>query len=245
MTGESEVALVTGASRGIGRAIVEEFATAGYAVAFTYAANAGKARELVECLRSRGCKVNAYQADVRDFARAGEVVAQAQQELGPITVLVNNAGIKRDGAFASMDPGAWHDVIDTNLNGTFNYCRVLMREFIRRGGAVINVASVGGQIGVPGQANYCASKAGVIGFTKALAKEVARFGVRVNAVAPGYIDTEMTASMDENARKKLLAQIPLGKPGSARDVAGIVLFLAGGAAAYVTGQVWTMDGGVA
>lgn len=245
MTSPSKVALVTGGSRGIGRAIVEEFSGAGYAVAFTFAANEEKARELVDCLRSRGGSADAYQADVRDFARAQEVVAQAQQELGPIAVLVNNAGIKRDGAFSLMEPEAWHDVIDTNLNGTFNYCRALMRDLIRGGGSVINVASVAGQNGVAGQANYCASKAGVIGLTKALAKEVARFGVRVNAVAPGYIDTDMTGSMDENARKKLLAQIPLGKPGSARDVARTVLFLAGDAAAYVTGQVWTMDGGLA
>ena len=241
----SKTALVTGGSRGIGRAIVEEFFNAGYAVAFTFASNGEKARELVDCLRSRGGNVNAYQADVRDFARAQEIVAQVQQELGAIAVLVNNAGIKRDGAFVLMDSAAWQDVIDTNLNGTFNYCRAVMRNFMRRGGAIINVASVAGQVGVPGQANYCASKAGVIGLTRALAKEVARFGVRVNAVAPGYIDTDMTASMDENARKRLLGQVPLGKPGSARDVARIALFLAGDAAGYVTGQVWTMDGGLA
>jgi 3-oxoacyl-[acyl-carrier protein] reductase len=244
MNGPPKVALVTGGSRGIGRAIVEEFSNAGYAVAFTFSANSEKARELVECLRSRGGSVIAYQADVRDFSRAQEVVAQAQQEIGPIAVLVNNAGIKRDGAFNLMQLDAWHEVIDTNLTGTFHYCRAVMRDFIRRGGSVINVASVSGQIGVAGQVNYSASKAGVIGLTKALAREAARFGVRVNAVAPGYIDSEMTGSMDENARKKLLAQVPLGKPGSAGDVARIVLFLAGDAAAYVTGQVWTMDGGL-
>lgn len=244
MTSPTRVALVTGGSRGIGRAIVEEFSNAGYAVAFTFASSAANAQELVDCLRSREAAVIAYQADVRDFARAQEVVSQAQQELGPIAVLVNNAGIKRDGALSLMQLDAWHDVIDTNLNGTFNYCRAVMRDFMRRGGSVINVASVGGQTGVAGQVNYCASKAGVIGLTRALAREVARFGVRVNAVAPGYIDTEMTGSMDENARKKLLAQVPLGKPGSARDVARIVLFLAGDGAAYVTGQVWTMDGGL-
>jgi 3-oxoacyl-[acyl-carrier protein] reductase len=239
-----KVALITGGSRGIGRALVEEFSAADYAVAFTFAASADKSHELVECLRSQGRNAAAYHADVRDFALAQEVIAEAQRELGPISVLVNNAGIKHDSAFSLMTFEAWRDVIDTNLTGTFNYCRGLMRDFMRRGGSIINVTSIGGQIGVPGQANYCASKAGVIGLTKALAKEVARFGVRVNAIAPGYIDTDMTASMEENARKKLIAQIPLGKTGSAREVARIALFLAEDTASYVTGQVWTLDGGM-
>lgn len=240
-----KVALITGGSRGIGRALVEEFSAAGYAVAFTFAVNAEKARALEECLRSQGREAAGFCADVRDYSRAQEVAAEAQQRLGPISVLVNNAGIKRDGSFSLMDPAAWHDVIDTNLTGTFNYCRALMRDFIRRGGAVINVTSVGAQIGMAGQVNYCASKAGVIGLTRALAREVARFGVRVNAIAPGYIETDMTASMDENARKKLVAQVPLGRTGSVCDVARIAVFLAGDAASYVTGQVWTMDGGLA
>ena len=236
--------LVTGGSRGIGRAIVEEFSAEGYAVAFTYATNGDAARQLVDCLLSRGRTVGAYQADVRDFARAAEVVEQTRTELGPIDVLVNNAGIKRDGPFNFVDESAWHEVIDTNLGGTFNYTRVLMREFIRRGGCVINIASVSGQIGMPGQTAYSASKAGIIGLTKSLAKEVARFGVRVNAIAPGFIETDMTSSIDENVRKKLYAQIPAGKPGSARDVARIALFLAGDSAGYATGQVWNVDGGM-
>jgi 3-oxoacyl-[acyl-carrier protein] reductase len=245
MTPDEKVAFVTGGSRGIGRALVEEFSSAGYAVAFTFSASTEKARELVDCLQSQGRDVNAYQADVRDFSRAQQVVAEAQRELGAITVLVNNAGIKRDGAFNLMTPEAWHEVVDTNLNGTFNYCRALMRDFVRRGGCVINVTSVAAQIGVPGQVNYCTSKAGVIGLTKALAKEVARFGVRVNAIAPGYIDTDMTASIDENARRKLISQIPIGKTGSPHEVARIAVFLAEDTTSYVTGQVWTMDGGLA
>lgn len=244
MTAARKVALITGGSRGIGRALVEEFCAAGYAVAFTFAANSEKARSLVECLQSQGHTVNAWQADVRDFSRAQEVAGEAQRELGPVSVLVNNAGVKRDGAFNLMAPEAWHEVIDTNLNGTFNYCRALIRDLTRRGGSIINMTSVGGQMGVAGQSNYCASKAGVIGLTKALAKEAARFGVRVNAIAPGYIETDMTASMDENARKRLLAQIPLGKTGSAHEVARVALFLAEETASYVTGQVWTMDGGL-
>jgi 3-oxoacyl-[acyl-carrier protein] reductase len=236
--------LVTGGSRGIGRAIVEEFSEAGYAVAFTYRTNGARAQELVDCLQSRGRTVSAYQADVRDFARAAEVAEQVQKEIGPVAVLVNNAGIKRDGAFSLMDPEAWHEVIDTNLGGAFNYTRVLMRDFIRHGGSVVNVASVSGQIGLSGQTSYSASKAGIIGLTKSLAKEVARFGVRVNAVAPGFVDTDMTSSIDENVRKRLYAQIPMGKPGTARHVARIVLFLAEDTAAYVTGQVWTVDGGL-
>jgi 3-oxoacyl-[acyl-carrier protein] reductase len=236
--------LVTGGSRGIGRAIVEEFSAAGDAVAFTYSQNSDAARQLVDCLTSRERTVSAYQADVRDFARAGDVVEQVRADLGAIDVLVNNAGIKRDGAFTMMDESAWRDVIDTNLGGTFNYTRALMREFIRRGGCVINITSVSGQIGMAGQTSYSASKAGIIGLTKSLAKEVARFGVRVNAIAPGFIDTEMIASIDENVRKKLYSQIPMGKPGSARDVAKLALFLAGDSAGYATGQVWTLDGGL-
>ena len=229
------VALVTGGSRGIGRAIVEEFAAAGYQVAFTYAGNQAAAATLADIAK-------AYQADARDFARAEQVICETQDALGPIDVLVNNAGIKRDGALHNMDPAAWREVIDTNLTGTFNYSRALMKHLIRRGGSVINVTSVSGIIGMAGQTNYSASKAGVIGFTKALAREVARFGVRVNAVAPGFIDTDMTASMDDNARKKLYAQIPLGKAGTAKQVARAVLYLAG--EEYITGQILTLDGGL-
>jgi 3-oxoacyl-[acyl-carrier protein] reductase len=231
------VALVTGGSRGIGRSIVEELASAGYQVAFTYAGNQAAAESLASVAKS-------YQADSRNFARAEQVVADVQTSLGPVDVLVNNAGIKRDSALHNMDPAAWQEVIDTNLTGTFNYCRVLMKSLIRHGGSVINVTSVSGIIGMAGQTNYSASKAGVIGFTKALAREVARFGVRVNAVAPGFIDTDMTASIDENARKKLYSQIPLGKPGTPKQVARAVLYLASEDAAYITGQVLTMDGGL-
>jgi 3-oxoacyl-[acyl-carrier protein] reductase len=231
------VALVTGGSRGIGRAIVEEFAAKGYKVAFTYAGNQAAAESLSGV-------ATPYQADSRDFNCAEKVIADVQSVLGPIDVLVNNAGIKRDGALHNMDPVAWQEVIDTNLTGTFNYSRAVMKHLIRRGGSVINITSVSGIIGMAGQTNYSASKAGVIGFTKALAREVARFGVRVNAVAPGFIDTDMTASIDDNARKKLYAQIPLGKTGTAMQVARAVMYLASEDGNYITGQVLTMDGGL-
>jgi 3-oxoacyl-[acyl-carrier protein] reductase len=244
MSSAMKVALVTGGSRGIGKAMVEEFCAAGYAAAFTYSSNREAANALVECMRSQGRTAAAYQADVRDFGRAREVAAEAQKELGEIVVLVNNAGIKRDGSFVTMTPEAWADVIDTNLNGVFNYTRVLIKDLMLRGGAVINVTSVSGQQGMAGQTNYSASKAGIIGFTRSLAREVARFGVRVNAIAPGFIETDMTGAIDESVRKKLYAQIPMGKPGSARDVARLAVYLAGDAAGYVTGQVWAMDGGL-
>ena len=231
------VALVTGGSRGIGRAIVEEFAAKGYKVAFTYAGNRAAAESLADV-------AIAFQADARDFSCAEQVIADVQSGLGPIGVLVNNAGIKRDGALHNMDPAAWREVIDTNLTGTFNYTRAVMKHMIRHGGSVVNITSVSGIIGMAGQTNYSASKAGVIGFTKALAREVARFGVRVNAVAPGFIDTDMTASIDDNARKKLYAQIPLGKTGTASQVARAVFYLASEDAGYITGQVLTMDGGL-
>jgi 3-oxoacyl-[acyl-carrier protein] reductase len=231
------VALVTGGSRGIGRAIVEEFVAGGYKVAFTYAENQAAAETLQPI-------ATPYRADARDFARAEEVIARVQSALGHIDVLINNAGVKRDGALHNMAPEAWSEVIDTNLTGVFNYSRVLMKSMIRQGGSIVNITSVSGVIGMAGQTNYSASKAGVVGFTKALAKEVARFGVRVNAVAPGFIETDMTSAIDENTRKKLYAQIPLGKPGTPRQVARAALYLASEDAAYITGQVLIMDGGL-
>jgi len=236
-----KVALVTGGSRGIGRAIVEVFHGAGYQVAFTYSANDAAANAVVEQF---GISVMAMRADVRDFARAGEVVAETIAKYGPISALVNNAGIKKDLPLMKMDADSWRDVVDTNLNGTFNYSRNAIGGMLRTGGAIVNVTSVSGVIGMAGQTNYSASKAGVIGFTKALAKEVARFGVRVNAVAPGFIDTDMTSAIDEATRKKLYGQIPSGQPGTSEDVAKLALYLAGDDAKYVTGQVWNIDGGL-
>jgi 3-oxoacyl-[acyl-carrier protein] reductase len=236
-----KVGLVTGGGRGIGRAIVEEFSAAGYSVVFTYSSNANAASAVMEKL---GSNVTALQADVRDLERAQQIVAETVAKYGPISVLVNNAGIRNDVPLMKMDPAVWRDVIDTNLTGTFNYSRAVVGGMLRTGGSVVNVTSVSGVIGMAGQTNYSASKAGVIGLTKALAKEVARFGIRVNAVAPGFIDTDMTATIDENTRKKLYAQIPSGQAGTVGDVARLVLYLAGDEAKYVTGQVWNIDGGL-
>lgn len=241
---EARVALVTGGSRGIGKSIVEAFSEAGYAVAFTYASNAEAANALVADIESKGRLALGLQADVKDFARAAEVAAAVKAKFGPVTVLINNAGIRKDTPLMRMDLASWQDVIDTNLTGTFNYTRAVMGDLARNSGAVVNITSVSGVIGMAGQTNYSASKAGVIGLTKALAKEVVRFGVRVNAIAPGFIETDMTSSIDDAVRKKLYSQIPMGKAGSAEHVAKLALYLASGDAEYVTGQVWNMDGGL-
>jgi len=238
------VVLITGGSRGIGAAAVREFAAAGYGVAFTYSSDQPSAERLASAVTEKGGKALALQADVRDFGRAQVVIRETQQVLGPINVLLNNAGIRRDRALHNMDAAVWQEVIDTNLTGMFNYSRAIIGELIRRGGVILNMSSVSGVIGIAGQTNYSASKAGMIGFTKALSREVARFGVRVNALAPGAIETEMTASMDEAARKKLLANVPLGGLGTAQQVARMALYLASEDAAYITGQVFTMDGGL-
>lgn len=241
---EGRVALITGGSRGIGRAMVEEFAGAGYAVAFTWGSNREAADALVECIASKGGSAVGFEADVRNFERALEVVKETQEKVGSVSVLINNAGIRKDTPLMKMDPASWQDVIDTNLTGTFNYTRALIGEMIRRGGSIVSITSTSGVTGMAGQTNYSASKAGVIGFTKALAKEVVRFGVRVNAIAPGFIETDMTATIDEAVRRKLYSQIPMGKPGSARDIAKLALYLGGDDSQYVTGQIWNMDGGL-
>ncbi len=239
------IALVTGGSRGIGQAIVEELTRTGWKVAFTYSSSVEAAERIVAALQAEGLAASAFQADVRDFPRASEVVKQVEESLGPISLLVNNAGIKRDGPFMRMDPDRWKEVLDTNLGGTFNYSRSVIMGMIKRGsGAIINIVSVSGLIGLAGQTNYSASKAGVIGFTRALAKEVARFHVRVNAIAPGFIQTDMLSDIPDAARKAMFAQIPMGSPGSPWHVAQLVSFLAGEGAGYITGQVVPVDGGM-
>ncbi|HEY3132553.1 MAG TPA: 3-oxoacyl-[acyl-carrier-protein] reductase [Acidobacteriota bacterium] len=241
----NRVALVTGGSRGIGSAIVEELARSQWKVAFTYNSSEEAAKKIAAQLQEQGLAGFAYRADVRDHQRASEVVAEVQKSLGPIDLLVNNAGIKRDVALFRMDPSAWTEVIETNLGGTFNYSRAVIYDMIKRkSGSIVNVVSVSGMIGLAGQTNYSASKAGVIGFTKALSKEVARFRIRINAVAPGFIQTDMLSDIPEETRKRLFAQIPYGSPGSPRQVAQAVLFLAGDGAEYITGQVLPVDGGM-
>lgn len=237
-------ALITGGSRGIGRALVEEFARAGHSVAFTFNSNQEAANALVASLSTEGFTAKAYACDVRDFDAVQALVSQVEQDLGAITTLINNAGVRSDGAFFRMSAQAWKDVVDTNLNGVFHCCRAVGSGLIRRGGAIVNITSAAGIVGIPGQVNYCAAKAGVIGLTKALAKEWARMGVRVNAIAPGYIDAGMTEQMNPAKLDKLLAQVPMGKAGEARDVARLALFLASDAAAYITGQVLPVDGGL-
>jgi 3-oxoacyl-[acyl-carrier protein] reductase len=244
-THHGRVALVTGGSRGIGRAIVEELAHGNWNVGFTYSSSEEAANSVVAELRQQNFVVAAYKADVREFSRAAEIVAQVERDFGPVDLLVNNAGIKRDSALFRMSPDNWKEVIDTNLGGTFNYSKnVLLGMMKRKSGVIINIVSVSGVMGLAGQTNYSASKAGVIGFTKALAKEVARFQIRVNAVAPGFIETDMLSDMPEAARKSMFAQIPLGSPGSPKQVAQVVAFLAGEGSGYITGQVLPVDGGM-
>lgn len=236
---------MTGGSRGIGKAVVQELARSGWKVGFTYASNVEAATLLTAELRGEGRIVESWLADARDYKRATEVAAETETSLGPISLLVNNAGIKRDGPLVRMDPEKWKDVIDTNLGGTFNYTRSVLFGMIKRGsGSVINIVSVSGIVGLAGQTNYSASKAGIIGFTKALSREVARFNVRVNAVAPGFIETDMLADLPETVRKGMATQIPMGSPGTPEQVARVVLFLAGDSASYVTGQVLPVDGGM-
>lgn len=244
MTESGAVALVTGGSRGIGQAIVRELADDGWKVVFTYLGRRDAADALLADLADKE-RFHAMQADVRDFDRSAEVVAETQSLFGPIELLVNNAGVRQDEPLYRMSPEAWDLVVDTNLKGTFNYCRAVALDMVKRQvGAIVNVVSVSGILGLPGQANYAASKAGVIGMTKSLSREVARFNVRVNAVAPGFIETEMLEGIPEATLKKLYAQIPSGRPGTPEQVAKVVRFLAGRESAYITGQVVPVDGGM-
>ncbi len=238
--------LVTGGTRGIGRAIVEACAAAGASVAFTYRSSAETANALKSALEDAGTKALAVQGDAADFDAAQETVKQVLDAWGSLDVLVNNAGVARDNLLIRMTEEDWDAVIGTNLKSVFNFCKAAYRPMMkRRGGSIINLSSVVGVMGNAGQANYAASKAGIIGFTKSLAKELGGRGVRANVVAPGYVATDMTDALPEAAREAMLSGVPLGRPAQPDDIAAAVLFLASDAGAYITGHVLNVNGGMA
>ncbi|MCI8847892.1 MAG: 3-oxoacyl-[acyl-carrier-protein] reductase [Oscillibacter sp.] len=239
-------AVVTGGSRGIGRAVCLELARGGANVALCYAGNETAAQETAAAIEALGAKALAVRCDVSDAAQAESLVSQAVEAFGTVDILVNNAGITRDGLLMRMPEADFDAVISANLKGAFLCMKAVARLMIRRKyGRIVNLSSVVGLRGNAGQVNYAASKAGVIGMTKSLAKELASKGVTVNAVAPGFIETDMTAAMQEAARMAVQASIPMGRPGAAEDVAHAVAFLASEEAAYITGQVLAVDGGMA
>jgi len=240
------VALITGASRGIGAACADALAAAGYDIGIAYASDEPGALARAEAVRETGRQAAVFQADVSNEEAAGELVAAAEEKLGPIDALILNAGITRDGPALRMSDEDWSAVIDTNLSGAFYTARPALRGMLRRrGGSIVAISSVVGLSGNIGQVNYAAAKAGMIGMVKTLAREAAPRGVRVNALAPGYIATDMTAAIPEEYREKIMEQTPLGRLGTPEDVASAVVFLCSGDASFITGSVITVDGGLA
>ena len=241
-----QVALVTGASRGIGEGIARKFAEQGANVAFTYARSAEKAEALAAELSALGVTVKAYQSDAADFAQAEKLTEQVVQDFGRIDVLVNNAGITKDNLLLRLTESDWDAVVDTNLKSVFNLTKQVSRVMLKqRSGSIINMSSVIGEMGNAGQGSYAASKAGVIGFTKSVAKELGSRNIRCNAIAPGFVETDMTSYLKEGeAADKYKAGIPLGRFGTAEDIANVSLFLASDMGNYVTGQVISACGGL-
>jgi len=241
------VAIVTGGSRGIGKAIVLMLAAEGAKVVFTYSKSAQDAEALVgETGKLGGTPAIGLQMDVRNFDKAKELVEKTKANFGGLDILVNNAGITRDKALMMMSREEWQEVIDTNLNGLFNVTRNAIVTFLKqKSGSIVNITSVSGIIGLARQTNYAASKAGIIGFTRSLAREVAAYGIRVNAVAPGFIETDMLSGLKEEFRAKMLEHIPLSRLGEVGDVSRAVRFLLSESAGYITGQVLVVDGGLA
>ncbi len=239
------MAIVTGGTRGIGRSIVLAVCDEGADCAFTYAGNRAAAESLTEEVYRMGRRALPVQLDVRDFEGAKTLVEEVKKEFGQIDILVNNAGITRDKSLMMMSHEDWSEVIDTNLTGTFNTTRACIITFLKqKSGNIVNISSVSGIHPLAGQVNYSAAKAGVIGFTKSLAKEVAPYNIRVNAIAPGFINTEMTAELGEKVRDKFMKMIPLQRFGTPDEVAKVVLFLLSDLSQYITGQTIQLDGGL-
>lgn len=241
-----KTAIVTGGSRGIGKAIALELARRGANVAFNFVRSQEEADKLKAELESMGVKAFAAQCDVANTESAAEFVKKVTEEFGTIDYLVNNAGITRDTLVLRMKEEDWDSVIDTNLKGAFNFCKAVLRPMMKNanGGSIINISSISGVVGMLGQANYSASKAGMIGLTKAIAKEVASRNITVNALAPGLIETEMASEMNDEYREKILSQIPLGRLGTSQEIAEIACFMLSDSAKYMTGQVIQPNGGL-
>lgn len=245
MTLVGKMALVTGGSRGIGRAVALKLAENGADVAINYAGNTAAAEEVKAAIEKLGRKAMLVQGSVADTDGVQALVNQVVKELGRLDILINNAGITRDGLLMRMKEADWDAVLETNLKGVFNCSKAVMRTMMKqKSGRIVNMASVVGEMGNAGQANYAAAKAGVIGFTKSLAKEVASRGITVNAVAPGFIATDMTKVLTDDQKAEMARSIPLGRAGQPEDVANAVLFLVSDEAAYITGQVLNVDGGM-
>ncbi len=245
-TSHQRVALVTGGSRGLGRAMAILLAERGHRLVVNYAHNADAAEKVVAQIEERGGEAISVQADVSSAEEVDALFAEASERLAPVSVLVNNAGITRDGLLLRMSPAAFDEVIATNLKSTFLCTKTALRGMLRaKWGRVISIASVAGLVGNAGQANYAASKAGMIGFSKSVAREVGSRGITVNVVAPGFVATDLTADLAEGPREKMRERIALGRFGTPEEIASMVGFLASDEAAYITGQVISVDGGLA
>lgn len=246
LTLEGKTALVTGGSRGIGKAIALTLAAYGADVAVTYARSAEAAEKVAKEIEGKGRRSMAIQADAVKFEKADAVIQQVVSEWEKLDILVNNAGITRDNLILRMSEEQWDEVIDTNLKSIFNYCKAAAKPMMRnRGGSIINISSVVGLSGNAGQSNYAASKAGIVGFSKSYAKELASRNIRTNVVAPGYITTEMTDELDEKVLQSIKDETPLARPGNAEEVAETVAFLASDLSSYITGETIRVDGGMA